>query len=123
MAELRETQEVTPEDVDRIFREVVTPDSRGRVMGLGMMMSRVITSPHGADTSMQSTSTSQYSFPFPVASQEEVATLRDQLDQTRRNEEAQAAIITQMQAQIAQLLRGYSPPVSSDASDATHPDL
>ncbi|XP_057811322.1 uncharacterized protein LOC131025545 [Salvia miltiorrhiza] len=128
LAELRQTQEeVTPVDVDRIFREVVTPDSRGRIMGLGMMMSRAITE-SGESSSTHSTSTSQ--FPFPVASRDELITLRGELSSTQRelevrraSEEVQSRAIQEMQAQIALLMRGYHAQSPSDASDGTHPDL
>ncbi|XP_057783647.1 uncharacterized protein LOC131016047 isoform X1 [Salvia miltiorrhiza] len=128
LAELRQTQEeVTPVDVERIFREVVAPDSRGRIMGLGMMMSRAITE-SGESSSTHSTSTSQ--FPFPVASRDELITLREELSSTQRelevrraSEEAQSKAIQEMQAQIALLMRGYHAQSPSDASDGTHPDL
>ncbi|XP_057788560.1 uncharacterized protein LOC131005564 [Salvia miltiorrhiza] len=120
-------EEVTPADVERIFREVVALDSRGRIMGLGMMMSRAITE-SGESSSTHSTSTSQ--FPFPVASRDELITLREELSSTQRelevrraSEEAQSKAIQEMQAQIALLMRGYHAQSPSDASDGTHPDL
>ncbi|XP_057804161.1 uncharacterized protein LOC131019598 [Salvia miltiorrhiza] len=129
VAELREIQgEVTPADVDRIFREVVTPDPKGRIMGLGMMMSKALTS--GDGESSTSTSTSHFDAP----SKAEFTTLREDLDTTasaltravqeiearRQREEEQARTIQEMQSQIALLMRGFRP---STPSDETHPDL
>ncbi|XP_057770710.1 uncharacterized protein LOC130990499 [Salvia miltiorrhiza] len=91
LGELRQTQEeVTPSDVDRIFREVVTPDPRGRIMGLGMMMLKAITE-SGESSSTHSTSTSW--FPFSVASKAEVVTLREELEVRKQKEEAQSKVI------------------------------
>ncbi|XP_057806206.1 uncharacterized protein LOC131021134 [Salvia miltiorrhiza] len=129
VAELREVQgEVTPADVDRIFREVVTPDPKGRIMGLGMMMSKALTS--GGGESSTSTSTSHFDAP----SKAEFTTSREDLDTTaralttavqeiearRQREEEQARTIQEMQSQIALLMRGFRP---STPSDETHPDL
>ncbi|XP_057775007.1 uncharacterized protein LOC130993986 [Salvia miltiorrhiza] len=129
VAELREIQgEVTPADVDRIFREVVTPDPKGRIMGLGMMMSKALTS--GGGESSTSTSTSHFDAP----SKAEFTTLREDLDTTaralttavqeiearRQREEEQARTIQEMQSQIALLMRGFRP---STPSNETHPDL
>ncbi|XP_057803520.1 fasciclin-like arabinogalactan protein 15 [Salvia miltiorrhiza] len=121
LVELRQTQEeVTPSDVDRIFREVVTPNPWGRIMGLGMMMSKAITE-SGESSSTHSTSTSQ--FPFLVASRDELI-MREELSSTQRelearraNEEAQSKAIQEMQAQIALLMRGYRAQSPSDASN------
>ncbi|XP_057802209.1 uncharacterized protein LOC131017476 [Salvia miltiorrhiza] len=93
----------TPEEVHAIFKEVVKRDTKGRVLGMGMMTQMV-----SSGSSTQSTSTSQTA---PAASLEEVEALRVEVNaQATRGNELEARLLEQdgtindLKSMVAQLM-------------------
>ncbi|XP_057773473.1 uncharacterized protein LOC130992747 [Salvia miltiorrhiza] len=102
----------TPEEVHAIFKEVVKRDTKGRVLGMGMMTHMV-----SSGSSTQSTSTSQTA---PAASLEEVEALRAEVNaQASRGNNLEARILEQdgtindLKSMLAELManmkKGHNP--------------
>ncbi|XP_057772495.1 uncharacterized protein LOC130992046 [Salvia miltiorrhiza] len=114
--ELRSTlgRDVTPDEVSQIYREVVTPDPKGRRLGLGIMSQMRST----GSTSTHSTCSSQ--FPSAAVSaqiaqlqtelehtQQREATLQAEVQERRRKEAEMETRQLEMQQQISQLMKFF----------------
>ncbi|XP_057798677.1 uncharacterized protein LOC131014649 isoform X2 [Salvia miltiorrhiza] len=95
--ELRSTlgRDVTPDEVSQIYREVVTPDPKGRRLGLGIMSQMRST----GSTSTHSTCSSQ--FPSAAVSAQ-IAQLQTELEQTQHRE---ATLQATLQAEVQERRR------------------
>ncbi|XP_057770218.1 uncharacterized protein LOC130990032 [Salvia miltiorrhiza] len=95
--ELRSTlgRDVTPDEVSQIYREVVTPDPKGRRLGLGIMSQMRST----GSTSTHSTCSSQ--FPSAAVSAQ-IAQLQTELEQTQQRE---ATLQATLQAEVQERRR------------------